>query len=198
MHSTGDVPALPFFPTINQDPGLAPLLQVLPAVRVRQGPRRHRERIRRDEVRADWLLDIHNVYVYFCGWRIRQEIWERGIFHRPEISWSHTLCSRKEGDGWPLFRPGSGIAGLVFNEHVGHLSAQHKQFLAHWFHLIALEGKGSLKYQKEIWCMDAYDREKQGRCLSHMVVKGGSANDKVYVFARNHSHPALAAQVCKC
>lgn len=72
------------------------------------------------------------------------------------------------------------------------MTEQHSAFLAHWYHLIALEGKGSLKYQKEIWCMDAYEREKLRRCLSHMVIQSGSPENKLYVFSRHTSHPAVA------
>ncbi|XP_013379222.1 DNA replication ATP-dependent helicase/nuclease DNA2 [Lingula anatina] len=53
---------------------------------------------------------------------------------------------------------------------LAHLHQSHLEYFSHWCLLQELEAKESYKSLKDIWCKSAEQREKEGNCLSDMVL----------------------------
>ena len=51
-----------------------------------------------------------------------------------------------------------------------HLTRTQTSFFKHWEHLIALEEQDMHRFRRELWTMDAVEREEKGRCFSAMVL----------------------------
>lgn len=71
-----------------------------------------------------------------------------------------------------------------FDEVVGHLTPKHKEFFLKWDDLLTKEEKESLKHRRELWTMLSSEREKLGRCFSHVIIEPGSAHE-------DHSNPKI-------
>ena len=71
----------------------------------------------------------------------------------------------------------SGMKGM-FDEVVKHLTPKHKRFFLKWDDLLTREEKESLKFRRELWTMLSSEREKLGRCLSHVIIEPGSAHEE--------------------
>ena len=70
----------------------------------------------------------------------------------------------------------SGLPDL-FTRKTAHLSPAHAEYLRHWDELINLEQGDIHRFRKEIWCMLAGERERQGPCLSDMVIDMAGTGD---------------------
>jgi len=64
-----------------------------------------------------------------------------------------------------------------FDEVVKHLTPKHKEFFLKWDDLLTKEEKESLKHRRELWTMLSSEREKLGRCFSHVIIEPGSAHE---------------------
>jgi DNA replication ATP-dependent helicase Dna2 len=53
---------------------------------------------------------------------------------------------------------------------MGHLTSSQAAFFKKWENLISLEERDLGKFRKELWCLDAQEREAKGRCFSNMIV----------------------------
>jgi len=53
----------------------------------------------------------------------------------------------------------------------GHLTDSQAEFFKKWEALLTLEERNMVRFRKELWTMGADEREKRGRCFSHMVLK---------------------------
>ncbi|BGP19447.1 hypothetical protein JCM10213_006267 [Rhodosporidiobolus nylandii] len=60
---------------------------------------------------------------------------------------------------------------LIYADQTGHLTDAHAEFFKHWEKLISYEEQELVRFKKEIWTMQAEDREKAGRCLANMVIE---------------------------
>lgn len=100
----------------------------------------------------------------------------------------------EQGDG-----VSSGL-GPFFNETTDHMTKAHATFFTTWYKLVCLEGKEmeQKRNQREIWCLDGWEREKLGRCFSGMVLKSqeyhvdslGSRQYYRHRFERTEDHPS--------
>ena len=90
--------------------------------------------------------------------------------------------------------------GSFFDEMTDHMSKNYVNYFTDWYKLVCLEGKQmeEKRNQKEIWCVDGWEREKLGRCFSSMVLKPHDhdpvvANSRYYrhKFARSADHPSV-------
>ncbi|KAI0794807.1 DNA replication factor Dna2-domain-containing protein, partial [Abortiporus biennis] len=58
----------------------------------------------------------------------------------------------------------------IYALKTSHLTPTHTTFFKHWESLIALEEQDILRFRKELWTLDASEREQKGRCFSEMVL----------------------------
>ncbi|XP_072032876.1 DNA replication ATP-dependent helicase/nuclease DNA2-like [Amphiura filiformis] len=60
----------------------------------------------------------------------------------------------------------------LFTEQLAHLSPPHKEYFTHWYLMCVLEHMAVEKRNttKQIWCKDPWEREKQGDCMSGLVL----------------------------
>ena len=102
----------------------------------------------------------------------------------------------EQGDGMS-----SGL-GSFFNEMTDHMTKTYMNYFTNWFKLVCLEGKQmeEKRTQREIWCLQGWEREKLGRCFSGMVLKPcdhdagkGSVNSHYckHAFERAADHPSV-------
>jgi len=61
--------------------------------------------------------------------------------------------------------------GTFFTEKTKHLKASHLAFLARFERLLYLEEQELTRLNKQIWQMDISSREKNGRCLSGLLLE---------------------------
>ncbi|GAA5968485.1 hypothetical protein JCM11641_007653 [Rhodosporidiobolus odoratus] len=66
---------------------------------------------------------------------------------------------------------------VIYADQTGHLTYAHAEFFKHWEKLICYEEQELVRFKKEIWTMQAEEREKAGRCLANMVIGGVKAED---------------------
>ena len=92
--------------------------------------------------------------------------------------------------------------GSFFNEMTDHMSKTYISYFTNWFKLVCLEGKQmeEKRTQWEIWCLEGWEREKQGRCFSSMVLKTrdldaltGSGHYCKHTFQRAVDHPSVTS-----
>lgn len=85
----------------------------------------------------------------------------------------------EQGDGKT-----SGL-GSFFEEKTDHMSKTYVNYFTNWYKLVCLEGKEmeQKRNQREIWCLEGWEREKLGRCFSNMVLK---PHDRDSVVANSH------------
>ncbi|CAH3161793.1 unnamed protein product [Porites lobata] len=89
--------------------------------------------------------------------------------------------------------------GSFFNEMTDHMTRTYVNYFTDWFKLVCLEGKEmeEKRTQREIWCLDGWEREKLGRCFSSMVLRtcdhdpmSSSSRYCKHVFERALDHPS--------
>ena len=85
----------------------------------------------------------------------------------------------EQGDGKT-----SGL-GTFFDEKTDHMSKTYVNYFTNWYKLVCLEGKEmeQKRNQREIWCLEGWEREKLGRCFGNMVLK---PHDHDSVVANSH------------
>ncbi|KAL5490161.1 DNA2 [Sanghuangporus weigelae] len=81
----------------------------------------------------------------------------------------------------------SPIADL-YELKTSHLSKEQIVFFKHWESLIALEEKDMTKFRKELWTLNADEREKMGRCLANMVLDTAFVDQNVNVVKQIHRY----------
>ncbi|KAH7884747.1 Dna2-domain-containing protein [Phlebopus sp. FC_14] len=58
----------------------------------------------------------------------------------------------------------------IYHLKTSHLTPSQADFFKHWEALIALEEQDATRFRKELWTMNAQEREDKGRCFSSMVI----------------------------
>ncbi|OCH89164.1 Dna2-domain-containing protein [Obba rivulosa] len=58
----------------------------------------------------------------------------------------------------------------IYELKTGHLSAAQCEFFKKWEALIALEEQDLVRFKKELWTLNAKEREEKGRCFADMVL----------------------------
>ncbi|KAL5511792.1 DNA2 [Sanghuangporus vaninii] len=81
----------------------------------------------------------------------------------------------------------SPIADL-YELKTSHLSREQIVFFKHWESLIALEERDMTKFRKELWTLNADEREKMGRCLANMVLDTTFIDQNVNVVKQIHRY----------
>ncbi len=71
----------------------------------------------------------------------------------------------------------------IYTEKTGHLSQTHADFFRTWERLIALEEQDMVRFKKELWTLDAGEREKLGRCFADMVLDMSSQEEPAHAGA---------------
>ena len=67
----------------------------------------------------------------------------------------------------------------IYAEKTGHLSQLHADFFKKWERLIALEEQDMMRFKKELWTLDAEEREILGRCFADMILDTSSAPEEL-------------------
>lgn len=63
----------------------------------------------------------------------------------------------------------------AYKDNTSHLTDAQCDFFEKWERLITLEERETIRLKKEIWTMNAHERERHGRCLADMIIDSGSA-----------------------
>ncbi|KAH7103214.1 Dna2-domain-containing protein [Auriculariales sp. MPI-PUGE-AT-0066] len=94
---------------------------------------------------------------------------------------------RKAVEKKPVTDASSPVAGL-WREKTGHLTDAHCEFFAQWERLIALEESEMTRFRRELWTMNARERELHGRAFSDLALapRGSTENPRQYTFVRKH------------
>lgn len=58
----------------------------------------------------------------------------------------------------------------IYTHHTSHLSDHQSAFFKKWERLIMLEEQDLVRFKKELWTMNAVEREAKGRCFSNMLL----------------------------
>lgn len=58
---------------------------------------------------------------------------------------------------------------VLYEDKTGHLTEAHAEFFRHWEKLISYEEQEMMRFKREIWTMQADEREKVGRCALSFV-----------------------------
>lgn len=74
----------------------------------------------------------------------------------------------EDGDG------GDFKAKEKFDELARHLKPAHRDFFVKWDYLLTKEESDMMRFRRELWTMLSHEREKLGRCFSHVVIETGS------------------------
>ncbi|GEM10851.1 DNA replication helicase Dna2 [Rhodotorula toruloides] len=90
---------------------------------------------------------------------------------------------------------------LIYAEKTDHNTPAHAEFFKHWERLISLEEQELVRFKKEIWTLQAEERERLGRCFANMSIsevkaEEQSAKTSVHRFvyrlrSRNPNGPSL-------
>ncbi|KAI6145369.1 Dna2-domain-containing protein [Pisolithus tinctorius] len=63
----------------------------------------------------------------------------------------------------------SPIAG-IYELKTSHLTPSQAEFFKRWEALITLEEQDAVRFKKELWTMNAQEREEKGRCFGSMII----------------------------
>ncbi|PRQ72091.1 AAA domain-domain containing protein, partial [Rhodotorula toruloides] len=66
---------------------------------------------------------------------------------------------------------------LIYAGKTDHITPAHANFFKHWERLISLEEQELVRFKKEIWTLQAEEREQLGRCFANMVISEVKAED---------------------
>ncbi|BGP34795.1 DNA replication endonuclease-helicase Dna2 [Rhodotorula toruloides] len=66
---------------------------------------------------------------------------------------------------------------LIYAEKTDHITPAHADFFKHWERLISLEEQELVRFKKEIWTLQAEEREQLGRCFANMFISEVKAED---------------------
>ncbi|KAF8528420.1 Dna2-domain-containing protein [Hysterangium stoloniferum] len=75
----------------------------------------------------------------------------------------------------------------LYSKRTSHLTQAQCDFFKKWETLVSMEEQDVVRFRKELWTMNAEDREKKGRCFAKMVVQDYKRDDTPGV-ARMHQH----------
>lgn len=75
-----------------------------------------------------------------------------------------------------------------FDDVVKHLTPVHRAFFLKWEDLLTKEERESQKFRRELWTMLSEEREKVGRCFSHVTIEEGSASEDLDTPKINRFH----------
>lgn len=75
-----------------------------------------------------------------------------------------------------------------FDQVVKHLTPVHQKFFLKWEDLLTKEERESQKFRRELWTMLSTEREKVGRCFSHVTIEEGSASEDLNTPKINRFH----------
>lgn len=64
--------------------------------------------------------------------------------------------------------------GERFDDFVKHLDPNHQLFFSKWDALLTKEEKDFVKFRKELWTMQSFERERVGRCFGNVIIDPGS------------------------
>ncbi|BGP10813.1 DNA replication ATP-dependent helicase/nuclease DNA2 [Rhodotorula toruloides] len=67
---------------------------------------------------------------------------------------------------------------LIYAEKTDHITAAHAEFFKQWERLISLEEQELVRFKKEIWTLQAEEREQLGRCFANMVISEVKAEEQ--------------------
>ncbi|KAL7342171.1 AAA domain-containing protein [Rhodotorula toruloides] len=67
---------------------------------------------------------------------------------------------------------------LIYAEKTDHVTAAHAEFFKQWERLISLEEQELVRFKKEIWTLQAEEREQLGRCFANMVISEVKAEEQ--------------------
>ncbi|GAA5984572.1 hypothetical protein JCM10908_003406 [Rhodotorula pacifica] len=74
----------------------------------------------------------------------------------------------------------------------GHLTDEESAFFARWDRLITFEEQELARFRKEIWTLEAEERESLGRCLANMVINEEEPGPSAAVTEGQQNVPASA------
>ncbi|GAA6010418.1 hypothetical protein JCM10207_001295 [Rhodosporidiobolus poonsookiae] len=66
---------------------------------------------------------------------------------------------------------------VIYADKTGHLTDAQAEFFRHWEKLVSYEEQELVRYKREIWTMQAEEREKVGRCFANMVIAAKEEED---------------------
>ncbi|CCU81907.1 putative DNA replication ATP-dependent helicase dna2 [Blumeria hordei DH14] len=64
-----------------------------------------------------------------------------------------------------------------FSDLLKHLTPRHKEFFLKWDDLLMKEEKEISKFRRELWTMLSSEREKLGRCFSHVIIQSNTFSE---------------------
>lgn len=65
----------------------------------------------------------------------------------------------------------------MFDDFVKHLNPAHQTFFSKWDDLLTKEESDIVKFRREVWAMQSFEREKLGRCFGGVVIEAGSYSE---------------------
>lgn len=65
--------------------------------------------------------------------------------------------------------------GNDFDNAVGHLNHQHREFFKKWDELLTKEEQTAMRFRRELWTLLSSERESLGRCFGNVAIEPGSA-----------------------
>ncbi|KIJ63491.1 hypothetical protein HYDPIDRAFT_175890 [Hydnomerulius pinastri MD-312] len=81
----------------------------------------------------------------------------------------------------------SPIAG-IYELKTSHLTPAQADFFKQWEALIAHEEQDGIRFRKELWTMNAQEREEKGRCFNSMVIDSSFLASEVASTGKIHRH----------
>ncbi|KAI6043523.1 Dna2-domain-containing protein [Pisolithus marmoratus] len=81
----------------------------------------------------------------------------------------------------------SPIAG-IYELKTSHLTPSQAEFFKQWEALITLEEQDAVRFKKELWTMNAQEREEKGRCFGSMVIDPSYVSSKANGTGKIHRH----------
>ncbi|KWU43439.1 Dna2-domain-containing protein, partial [Rhodotorula sp. JG-1b] len=80
----------------------------------------------------------------------------------------------------------------LYDSATGHLTDEEASFFARWERLISFEEQELARFKKEIWTLQAEERESLGRCLADMVIDEEQLGPTADVSEERKSVPVAA------
>ncbi|KAI6019257.1 Dna2-domain-containing protein [Pisolithus microcarpus] len=81
----------------------------------------------------------------------------------------------------------SPIAG-IYELKTSHLTSSQAEFFKQWEALITLEEQDAVRFKKELWTINAQEREEKGRCFGSMVIDPSYVSSQTSGTSKIHRH----------
>ncbi|KAI5999994.1 Dna2-domain-containing protein [Pisolithus albus] len=81
----------------------------------------------------------------------------------------------------------SPIAG-IYELKTSHLTSSQAEFFKQWEALITLEEQDAVRFKKELWTINAQEREEKGRCFGSMVIDPSYVPPQTSGTSKIHRH----------